>query len=712
MLAAAVVAVYGNSFAGVFVFDDNALIVDNPGIRRFEPLALLRTSRTRPLLNISLAANYAWGGLDPFGYHLFNLTVHLAATWLLFAVVRATLRSPRLTAEFGEHADNLALVAALLWAVHPLNTQAVTYIVQRCESMMAAAFLAMLWCVAKARSSRHPGWWRCGALAAFATSVASKEVGLMAAPVAWLYDWSFFRPHESSPRPALSWRQQSLVAVAGLGVVAAGLWWIRPVLFEDGSAGFGTVAVTPWQYFRSQPGVLTHYLRLVVWPSPLCLDYGWPVENRWLVGIVLPGMFIGGLFVASLLLAWRRSAAGFPGIAFFLILAPTSSIMPIQDLAFEHRMYLPSAIVIAAAVVALHGVRHRWLQPLDLAANSGGHGDGKFRPLAAIAVALAVVACAVTLGLATIERNRDYHSAAHMWQDVLAKVLRRGRPAKHLHRVMANLGLELHKAGRTDEALEVFHEGLRIAPDSTAIRANYAQALIDLKRFEEASEQLSRVLEVEPRAPSFTHQAALVAAKAGQFDKAETLFRRAIASEPLSADFHVNLAQLLLERDRPGEARDELVLAAQLYGPNDSRRDDIQRRMERTEARLHFERGNERRRQGDHRAARTEYEQAVTLDPTLAQAHNNLGGLAMSDSPVDAARHFANAVEQAPGYVEARFNLAQSLLRIGRLEMAVDHLQRVLDARPDFVPAQQSLRQIEAYRQKTKSAASAGPANP
>jgi Tfp pilus assembly protein PilF len=219
-------------------------------------------------------------------------------------------------------------------------------------------------------------------------------------------------------------------------------------------------------------------------------------------------------------------------------------------------------------------------------------------------------------------------------------------------------------------------------------------------------------LEVEPRTPSFTHQAALVAAKAGQFDKAETLFRRAIASEPLSADFHVNLAQLLLERDRPGEARDELVLAAQLYGPNDSRRDDIQRRMERTEARLHFERGNERRRQGDHRAARTEYEQAVTLDPTLAQAHNNLGGLAMSDSPVDAARHFANAVEQAPGYVEARFNLAQSLLRIGRLEMAVDHLQRVLDARPDFVPAQQSLRQIEAYRQKTKSAASAGPANP
>ncbi|MFM7070252.1 MAG: tetratricopeptide repeat protein, partial [Planctomycetota bacterium] len=568
VLAAAVAAVYANSFAGVFVFDDNAVIVDNPAIHRFEPLTIARSSGSRPLLNLSLAVNYALGGLDPFGYHLVNVAVHLVAVWLLFAVVRATLRSPRLDAVYGDFADNLAFVAALLWAVHPLNTQAVTYIVQRCESMMAAAFLAVLWCLAQARVSPRPWGWRCGAAFALAVSVASKEVGLMAIPVGWLYDWSYFHAGDGVPQPPMTWRRRWLAVTAACGLLATGLWWIKPVLLEDGSAGFGTIAVTPGQYFRSQPGVIAHYLSLVAWPNPLCLDYGWPVENRWIVGVALPAIGVGGLFVASVILAWRRSAAGFPGVAFFLILAPTSSIVPIQDLAFEHRMYLPAALVIATAVVAFHtGIRRCTAN--SIATRDDDQRSGTLPQAVVVAISIAFLACAATLGLATVQRNRDYHSAAGMWRDVLVKVLRRGRPATHLHRVTANLGLELHKEGRTDEALEVFEEGLRIAPQSTAIHANYAQALIDLERFEEAANHLSQVLKVEPRTPHFVHQAALVAIRAGRMDEAETLFRRAIESEPRTATFRVNLARLLEERERRDEAINQLTLAAGLYGASD-----------------------------------------------------------------------------------------------------------------------------------------------
>lgn len=697
VLTAAVVAVYANSFAGVFVFDDNALIVDNQAIHRFEPLTLARSSGSRPLLNLSLAANYALGGLDPFGYHLVNLAVHLVAVGLLFAVVRATLRSPRLKAVHGDFADNLAFVAALLWAVHPLNTQAVTYIVQRCESMMAAAFLAVIWFLARARVSPRPWVWRCGAAFALAVSVASKEVGLMAIPVGWLYDWSYFRAVDGVAHPPLTWRRKCLAVIATCGLLAAGIWWIKPVLLEDGSAGFGTVAVTPGQYLRSQPGVIAHYLRLVAWPNPLCLDYGWPVENRWLVGVALPAVGVGGLLVASVILAWRRSAVGFPALAFFLILAPTSSIVPIQDLAFEHRMYLPTALVIATAVIALHTGIRRW------AATSTATPDDD-RPSAAlsnsivIAISIAFLAVAATLGLATVQRNRDYYSAAGMWRDVLVKVLKRGRPATNLHRVTANLGLELHKAGRTDEALEVFEEGLRIAPQAAVIHANYAQALIDLERFEEAANHLAQVLNVEPRSPHFVHQAALVAVRAGRMDEAEVLFRRAIESEPRTATFRVNLARLLEERKRPDEAIDQLKVAVELYGTSDPPRKEIERRLTRIQARVHYERGNEYRRQGDPQSARAEYERAVTFDSTLAQAHNNLGGLAMSESPVEAARHFANAVEHAPDYVEARFNLAQSLLRLGQINSAIEHLRLIVAARPDFVPAQESLQRIEAIR--------------
>jgi tetratricopeptide (TPR) repeat protein len=488
-----------------------------------------------------------------------------------------------------------------------------------------------------------------------------------------------------------------------LAVCAAGLWWIRPVLLNDGSAGFGAVAVTPWQYFRSQPGVIVHYLRLVAWPNPLCLDYGWPVENRWLEGILLPGLLVSGLFIASVFLAVRRPALGFPGMAFFLILAPTSSFVPIQDLAFEHRMYLPSAVLLATAVVGVYAALRTALGPplADAGVNEAAqrdpaaHNAGTRLPRSAeLTVAMLVLAAAISLGWATWQRNRVYHSAAGMWQDVLAKVLRRGRPATHLPRLMANLGLELHKAGRTDEALEVFQEGLRATPGSTAIRANYAQALIDLKRFDEASEQLARVLEVEPRTPRFVHQAALVAARAGRLDEAETLFRRVIAVEPRTADYHVNLAQLLFDRERWSESLKELAAAAELYGPRDPRRDDIERRMARAQARTHFEQGNMKRRAGDWEAARVEYERTVALDPSFAPAHNNLGGLAMSQSPAAAARHFANAVEQAPDYVEARFNLALALLRVGQTRLAIEHLQRIVATRPDFTPAQQTLRMI------------------
>jgi tetratricopeptide (TPR) repeat protein len=668
-------------------------------------------------LNLSLAANYALGGLDPFGYHLFNLLVHLAAVWLLFAVVRATLRSPRFVGHFadlGDSADDLAFVAALLWAVHPLNTQAVTYIVQRCEAMMAVGFLGVLWCLAKARTSPRPWLWRCGAALAFIASVGSKEVGWMAIPVGWLYDRTYFPSDASAPRAPISWPRKAVVAAAGLGLFAAGLWWIRPILLEDGSAGFGTLAVTPWQYFRSQPGVIVHYLRLIVWPDPLCLDYGWPVENRWLVGILLPSIAIGGSFIASVILAWRRSAVGFPALAFFLILAPTSSIVPIQDLAFEHRMYLPSAVVIATVVVvvgaaasaAMSAALRRWEGASSDASDRDSLGDilsdlrHRVRQRVALALAIVVLGSVSALGVVTFQRNRDYHSAVGMWQDVLSQILRRRRPATNLHRVMANLGLELHKAGRTGEAIEVFEEGLRAAPESTAIRANYAQALIDLERFGEASAQLSKVLAVEPRSPRFVHQAALIAARAGRLDEAETLFRQAIQFEQRTADFHVNLAQLLSERARWTEALDELTLAAELYGAKDPRRDDIERRRAKARAGSHFEHGNSLRRQGDLAAAKAEYEQAITFDPTLAQAHNNLGGLAMSEAPAEAARHFANAIEQAPNYVEARFNLAQALLSVGQVEAAVGHLRRIVADRPDFAPAQQSLRQIEARQRR------------
>ena len=152
LIVAATVAAYSNSFTGPMTFDDGKSIEDNPTIRRLWPLwrplcppAHGETVTDRPLLNLSLAVNYACGGLDVWGYHAANLAIHLGSALLLFGVVRRTLRLPAMRNRWGESATAVALAVTLLWAVHPLQTESVTYIVQRAESLVGLLYLLVLY---------------------------------------------------------------------------------------------------------------------------------------------------------------------------------------------------------------------------------------------------------------------------------------------------------------------------------------------------------------------------------------------------------------------------------------------------------------------------------------------------------------------------------------------------------------------------------------
>jgi hypothetical protein len=177
----------------------------------------------------------------------------------------------------------------------------------------------------------------------------------MAIPVLLLYDRAFISGswRELFQRRGTSFVLLLLPLIVGAVKVLPGL-----LSLENETAGFGAKSVTALQYFFSQPAVLLHYLRLVFVPVGLCFDYGWPIEDRLLMGWIIPGLAIGGLFAGSIYAYWSGASRGlgwigfgFLGLAFFLILAPTSSFMPIADLAVEHRMYLPLMLVIAAAVL-------------------------------------------------------------------------------------------------------------------------------------------------------------------------------------------------------------------------------------------------------------------------------------------------------------------------------------------------------------------------
>lgn len=194
ILVLAALAAYHNSFSGPFIWDDLLSITDNPTIRHFGS-ALSPPNDVgvggRPIGNLTLALNYALGGTEVWGYHAFNLLIHTLAGLTLFGIVRRTLQRPVLNERFGTFALPLALAVAVIWTVHPLQTEAVTYITQRYESMMGLFYLLTLYCFVRSVESAAPAKWQILSVVACLLGVMSKEIIVTAPVMVLLYDRTF-----------------------------------------------------------------------------------------------------------------------------------------------------------------------------------------------------------------------------------------------------------------------------------------------------------------------------------------------------------------------------------------------------------------------------------------------------------------------------------------------------------------------------------------
>ncbi|MBT3296962.1 MAG: tetratricopeptide repeat protein [Verrucomicrobia bacterium] len=423
-IVVATVLAYVNAFGNPFLFDDEPIIMANPHTQSLFPLVLAG----RWLVNLTFKLNFAVGQFRVADYHATNLMIHLAAALLLFGWVRRTLLLPRVGEVWRRHATGLAGAIAGLWAVHPLQTQSVTYICQRYESLMGLCFIATLYAFVRGVQTRGrkaaAGWFGVAVLICM-LGMGTKEVMATAPLVVLLYDALL---GACSAREALTKRW--LVHVA-LWATLVCLWVMERQTFglvaQEG--GGVTVAVSPVSYLLTQMQVIPHYLRLSLVPHPLCLDYGWPIVSAW-QEVVGPGSLLVGLGVLTLVLWIYGRPAAFVGLWFFCILAPTSSVIPIPDAAFEHRMYLPLAAVIASLVLGGFWLlrrlyaRTRWVR------------------LAMVAVVLLLGAGGATM---THHRNLDYRSGLGMWQNVVAV-----RPQNY--RAHLNLTSALLTAGRAEEA--------------------------------------------------------------------------------------------------------------------------------------------------------------------------------------------------------------------------------------------------------------------
>lgn len=504
------VAAYFNSLHGDLLYDDRASIVSNPSIRQLGDLSAVlsppadATTGGRPLANLTFALTYAMSGLAPWGHHLANIATHALAALMLFGVVRRTLLQPQLRSLFGANSLTLAALIAAIWAVHPLTTQVVTYVSQRTESLVALFYLLTLYAFVRSSETRTSGWLYISVVACLC-GVLCKEIIVTAPLLVFLYDRTFVSGHFRSALQA-RWKYY-------LSLIAS--WIPLSFLLTDVShRGVGFGSAHRWiEYPLTQCKAVLLYLKLSVWPDPLVFDYGPERLSGFAAAAPYVVLLAGLLGITAWALA-RRPALGFAAAVFFLVLAPTSSVVPInfQPIA-ENRAYLPLAAVITLLVLGLHRIAgHRTL------------------------VCLAGPLLALLLFL-THARNQIYRSEASVWHDTVTK-----RPANP--RAYYNLAVTHDSAQRYATAIPLYETSLRLDPRQPHAHNNLGIALLQTGRAADAVSHLQRSIEQLPNHPDSHNNLAVALAQLGRLTEAVSHAEIAVRLKPDYTDAHRNLAIL------------------------------------------------------------------------------------------------------------------------------------------------------------------------
>lgn len=566
LIVLAGVLVYGNGLSGPLLFDDETSILNNPSIRQLTPLSgPLNPPRNtpvagRPVVNLTFAVNYAIGGLDVTSYHLTNVVVHLLAALALYGIIRRALRLARVPSSLSGDADYVALAAALLWVVHPLNSESVSYLTQRSESLMALFYLLTMYASIRAVTAARPAVWTALAVVASALGMASKE-SMVTAPVMVLIVDRLFA--YKSWREAWAERRALYAGLVASWIVLGLILWSAP----RSSVGFESGA-DPWTYFLNQVELIARYFWLAVWPQALVLDYGLP-RTLTIADVVLPGIVVVAIGLLTLVSLWRWPMLGFLGAWVFITLSPTSSFVPIAtEVGAERRMYLPMAALAVLAVVAV-----RWI----VVRGTSVERRARWR----IAGAALGLMC-VLLGVRTVMRNREYRSRLAMAQTVVERrphgrgrlaladeLIRAGRhdQAIPLLRLATTdfpqahfaIATEMLAGGRTAEAVKEAQEFIRLVPESPVVfaaRDLMGQALAIEGRLEPAAEQFSLLTILTPRDPAPFVRLGNIRVRQRRYDEAINHYQSALLLRPDDPEILKQLGLAFSAANRPEDAVD------------------------------------------------------------------------------------------------------------------------------------------------------------
>ena len=661
MVVAAFIA-YSNTFHVPFQFDDYPNIINELSIRlhtiTFHWLGQLIKNikdSIRFFAYFTFALNYYFGKFDVFGYHLVNLLIHITSGILLYWLLLVTLNLPSLKERYGSIAFPIALFSSLLFISHPIQTQSVTYIVQRMTSMAGMFYLLAMLLYVKGRLSlgRKGFLFWAGAALSYLLGLFTKEnVAILPLFIA-LYEFYFFQNFDLSTK-----RKKTLIYLVGpvllLGVLGLLFWGKR--YFDVIIEGYKIRDFTLTERLLTQFRVVLYYVTLLLYPHPsrFNLDYDFPLSK----GILDPPttllsiLIVVGLIGYSIWTAKKRPLLSYFILWYFGNLVIESSIFPLE-MVYEHRLYLPAIgpfVLFATLVVrGWEEIKERLRLRLRLredttrtrlrAETSFGvqvpktDMAGGWRDYPLLGLFLVVT---VSLVLGSYERNKVWRSEITLWEDCVKKSPNKNRP--HF-----NLGLNYYNKGRYQESVEAYKEAIHIKPNEPDSYNNLGQAHRALRSYQEAIEAYQKAIQIKPN-----YSFALI-----------------------------NLGETYVEIGRYQEAIETLKKAIQLK-PND--------------AGTYQNMGVAYRRIGRYREAIEAYQEAIRLKPDSSDAYNNLGLAYYSlNRSQEATEAFKNAIRLKPNDEEYHYNLGVTYTTLGNHPAGIEAYQMVIRIKPDHVKARFNL---------------------